>query len=305
MNTLMIGMGALGLLFGDMITGNADRKNTVFLMDKERYDRHSKDIYRINGKEKKFNLANTGDPGSVPFETADFVIIATKYNGLESAISMMKPYVDDNTVIISLLNGIISEDIIAQTYNRDNIIDCVPIGMDAMREGSSVNYTKEGRLQIGIRQRSQQKAFERLCDFFDIAHVPYEAVDDIRHAMWNKFMINVGINQTCMVYETTYAGVLNDPEAFSSLKKAMQEVIELASCEGVMLTSEDLDNDLKILEGLNPDGYPSMRQDAVAKRYSEVELFAGTVLKLAAKHGIDTPVNKRFYEDIRRTESRY
>ena len=305
MNTLMIGMGALGLLFGDMITGNADRKNTVFLMDKERYDRHSKDIYRINGKEKKFNLANTGDLGSVPFETADFVIIATKYNGLESAISMMKPYVDDNTVIISLLNGIISEDIIAQTCNRDNIIDCVPIGMDAMRDGSSVNYTKEGRLQIGIRQRSQQKAFERLCAFFDMAHVPYEAVDDIRHAMWNKFMINVGINQTCMVYETTYAGVLNDPEAFSSLKKAMQEVIELASCEGVMLTREDFDNDLKILEGLNPDGYPSMRQDAVAKRYSEVELFAGTVLKLAAKHGIDTPVNKRFYEDIRRTESRY
>jgi ketopantoate reductase len=36
-----------------------------------------------------------------------------------------------------------------------------------------------------------------------------------------------------------------------------------------------------------------------------VELFAGTVLKLAAKHGIDTPVNKRFYEDIRKTESRY
>ena len=305
MNTLMIGMGALGLLFGDMITGNADRKNTVFLMDKERYDRHSKDIYRINGKEKTFNLANTGDPGSVPFETADFAIIATKYNGLESAISMMKPYVDDNTDIISLLNGIISEDIIAKTCNRDNIIDCVPIGMDAMREGSSVNYTKEGRLQIGIRERSQQKAFERLCAFFDIAHVPYEAMDDIRHAMWNKFMINVGINQTCMVYETTYAGVLNDPEAFSSLKKAMQEVIELASCEGVMLTREDFDNDLKILEGLNPDGYPSMRQDAVAKRYSEVELFAGTVLKLAAKHGIDTPVNKRFYEDIRRTESRY
>ena len=58
MNTLMIGMGALGLLFGDMITGNADRKNTVFLMDKDRYERHSKDIYRINGKEKTFKDLN-------------------------------------------------------------------------------------------------------------------------------------------------------------------------------------------------------------------------------------------------------
>ncbi len=305
MNTLIIGMGALGLLYGNMIAENADRENTVFLMDEERYERHSKDIYRINSEEKAFNLASTGNPGSVSFATADLVIIATKYNGLESAISMMKPYADDRTVIISLLNGIISEDIIAQTYNRDNIIDCVPIGMDAMRDGSSVNYTKEGRLQIGIRQHSQQNAFERLCSFFDTAHVPYEAVGDIRHAMWNKFMINVGINQTCMVYETTYEGALNDPEAFASLKGAMQEVIELASFEGVMLTNEDYENDLKILGGLKPDGYPSMRQDAVAKRYSEVELFAGTMLKLAAKHGIDTPVNKRFYEEIKKTESKY
>ena len=305
MNTLIIGMGALGLLYGNMIAENADRENTVFLMDEERYERHSKDTYRINGEEKAFNLASTGNPGSVSFATADLIIIATKYNGLESAISMMKPYADDGTVIISLLNGIISEDIIAQTYNRDNIIDCVPIGMDAMRDGSSVNYTKEGRLQIGIRQHSQQNAFERLCSFFDTAHVPYEAVGDIRHAMWNKFMINVGINQTCMVYETTYEGALNDPEAFASLKGAMQEVIELASFEGVMLTNEDYENDLKILGGLKPDGYPSMRQDAVAKRYSEVELFAGTMLKLAAKHGIDTPVNKRFYEEIKKTESKY
>ena len=48
MNTVIIGMGALGLLFGDMISSNADRENTVFLMDKDRYERHSKDTYRIS-----------------------------------------------------------------------------------------------------------------------------------------------------------------------------------------------------------------------------------------------------------------
>ena len=48
-----------------------------------------------------------------------------------------------------------------------------------------------------------------------------------------------------------------------------------------------------------------MRQDAVAKRYSKVELFAGTVLKLAVKHGIDTPANKRYFEDIKKVESDY
>lgn len=305
MNTLIIGMGALGLLFGEKIANNIGDEHTYFLMDNERYVRHKDDVYRINGRERHFNIADASVSGSVPFKAADFIIIATKYNGLNDAISMMKPYVDDNTVIISLLNGIISEDIIAKSYNRDNIIDCVPIGMDAMRDGSSLEYANEGRLQTGIRQQSQKNAYDRLCGFFDKAGVPYEAVSDIRHAMWNKFMINVGINQTCMVYEKTYSEAFNDPKALSDLTGAMKEVMKLASCEGVSLSQEDYDNDMKILKGLNPNGYPSMRQDAVARRYSEVELFAGTVLSLAGKHGIEMPVNRRYYDTIKDMESRY
>ncbi|MCR5687888.1 MAG: ketopantoate reductase family protein [Lachnospiraceae bacterium] len=305
MNTVIVGMGALGLLFGGKIAENAGNDHTYFLMDSDRYERHSRDIYMINGRVRRFNLADANSPGSVPFPEADLAIIATKYGGLEDAISMLRPYIGGETVIISLLNGIISEDMIAGTYNRDNIIDCVPIGMDAMRDGCSVNYTQEGRLQVGIRQPSQKKSYDRLISFFDKGKVPYEAVSDIRHAMWNKFMINVGINQTCMVYETTYAGAFESPEASSSLKGAMEEVIELAACEGVKLTREDYDNDMKILHGLKPDGYPSMRQDAVAKRYSEVELFAGSVLRLAKKHGIETPVNRRYYDAIKEIESAY
>ena len=41
-----------------------------------------------------------------------------------------------------------------------------------------------------------------------------------------------------------------------------------------------------------------MAQDLEAGRYSEVELFSGTVLKLGAKHGMDTPVNEMLYEKV-------
>ena len=50
----------------------------------------------------------------------------------------------------------------------------------------------------------------------------------------------------------------------------------------------------EIADGLNPEGMPSMRQDGMAKRYSEVELFSGTVIPLAQKHGIDVPNCREF-----------
>ena len=87
------------------------------------------------------------------------------------------------------------------------------------------------------------------------------------------------------------------------MEKAMHEVIAVAKAEGIVLTEEDFEKDMGILRGLNPEGTPSMRQDALAGRPSEVELFAGTMLRIAAQHGIDVPVNRQYYKRIREMES--
>ena len=60
---------------------------------------------------------------------------------------------------------------------------------------------------------------------------------------------------------------------------------------------------MKILRSLNPEGIPSMRQDALAGRPSEVELFAGTMLRIAKKHSIEVPVNRKYYNRIKEMES--
>ena len=152
--------------------------------------------------------------------------------------------------------------------------------------------------------KEQDQNLAALTDFLDLSGIEYEVCPDIRTAMWNKFMINVGINQTCMVYETNYGGATApDSRACKDMEKAMHEVIAVAKAEGIVLTEEDFEKDMGILRGLNPEGTPSMRQDALAGRPSEVELFAGTMLRIAAQHGIDVPVNRRYYKRIREMES--
>ena len=72
--------------------------------------------------------------------------------------------------------------------------------------------------------------------------------------------------------------------------------------EGILLSEEDLENDLNILRSLNPEGCPSMQQDALAGRKSEVNLFAGTLIEKAKRYGIPVPVNERYWKTIREME---
>lgn len=301
-NICIIGMGALGLLFGQIIKDNDSDGNVYFLMNEERKNRHKNDLYLINGNEVHFDART---PEELSAEKADLLLIATKYNDLGDAIELAKYAANDQTTIISLLNGITSEEIIAKAFKREQIIDCVPIGMDAMRDGTSLTYTKTGMLQIGVKDPGQQERLSKLAAYFKSISFPHEVCDDIERAMWKKFMMNVGINQTCMVYEASYSQVFNDATANADLEGAMHEVMNMAKAVGVSLTEEDYDKGLEILHTLSPDGYPSMRQDALAKRKSEVEMFAKEMIRLSKIHNVPVPVNEKFYKKILEMEAGY
>ena len=298
--TAIVGMGALGLMYGDHIQKAKGYGSVSFLVDNERMSRYKDAAFSVNGEPVNFPLVEADTA-----TTFDLVIEATKYLGLRSAMEVMEKAVGEHTVIVSVLNGISSEEILAEKYNPSNIIPCVALGMDAMRDGYSLNYCNEGSLRIGITSDAQSPALDALVQYFESIQLPHFVEPDIMHAMWGKFLLNVGINQTCMVHDTTYSGALTDPFAKQDLYDAMHEVIAVAAAENINLTEEDFNHYIEIVKKLNPEGYPSMRQDALAHRRSEVDMFAGTVLKLAAKHQIPVPVNEKYYKIICEREAEY
>lgn len=118
--------------------------------------------------------------------------------------------------------------------------------------------------------------------------------------MWGKLLCNVGVNQTVSLFAGTYRSVQQEGEAREMMKAAMRETILVANAEGVELSEKDLAEWVLVIDGLNPDGEPSMRQDSKAGRKTEVALFAGTVCELGKKHSIATPVNDLFLEKFQK-----
>ena len=291
----MIGMGALGLLFGQYMAAFLPEDKFAFVMDHARWERHRKDEYTTNGKPVRFRMV----PADEVKEPSDLVFVGVKSPELPAAMETMAPCVGENTTIISLMNGISSEKILAERFGEEHVLYEASQEMDAQRTGTDLVYTRAGRIFVGVpegfdvhTQEILMRRLDEVCAFFEQSSVPYVREQDILYRQWSKWMLNVGCNQVCMVFDAGYGPCMEEgSEAFAMMTGAMREVIALAQKKGIAIGEKELDEYLAILRTLDPNAVPSMGQDRRNGKLSEVELFAGTVLKLGRELDIETPVN--------------
>ena len=296
----IIGLGALGIMYGDFFAQKLESDKVVFLAGADRCRRYAASTVTCNGRVNHFRFM-TPEAYREAFGAAPLVMFAVKGTALEAAIREADAVTGLDTVLLSVLNGITSEeDIEAHFGRRGAVVHCVAQAMDALRKGTSVTYSRIGELRIGITEKTTAKtaALARLEEFFNRTAFAYQTEDDILRRMWCKWMLNVGVNQTCAVMDCPFSGVQQPEPARELMKEAMREVIALAKASGINVTEADLEEYVAIIDTLSPSGMPSMRQDTLARRATEVELFAGTVIRKAEKLGIDAPVNRRLFERI-------
>ena len=302
-NVAIVGMGALGIMYGWLIKKNLDEEKLYFVGDSQRIAKLANEPVYCNGERCDFAMIA---PEDVDFEL-DLVIVAIKATALESVTEMIKPFVSKDTIVISLLNGISSEEYLEQHLDSGTVITCIAQGMDALKVGNQLTYTQLGRLCVGLtpKEASKQEALDRLIVFFEAMEIPYTLETDINHRVWGKWMLNVGVNQVVMVVKGTFKTVQQEGPARELMIGAMKEVISVAKASGVNLSNADLEGYLDLIATLNPEGMPSMAQDGVARRYSEVDLFAGTVIKKAKELHVPVPINEQLYNQVMDIESQY
>ena len=298
-NVAICGMGALGMLYGTHIIDNGG--NVHYVMDSERLRKYEGCVFYKNGAAYRLPMRDCANE-----EPVDLLIVAVKSTGLPSALEAVEGCVDENTIILSVLNGISSEEILAERFGAEHMIYTVAQGMDAVKSGDGLTFSKPGQLLIGAKEPFQEANLQAVREYFERIHMPHAVEADIMRRIWGKFMLNVGINQACMVYEANY-GQCMDPsgEAYRTMIAAMREVIAVARCEGIDIGEADLNFYVQLVNTLDPTAMPSMRQDGLAQRPSEVEMFAGTVRRLAQKHGILVPANDLLYRRVREIEAAY
>lgn len=297
----VIGLGALGVLYAQLLTEALGKGRVLILADSERIQRYQKQALWFNGVRCDLHYA---DAAAVT-EPVDLLLFAVKFGGLASSIETCRHLVGPETTLVSVLNGVISEQVLGDAFTPEQVVWCVAQKMSALKTGSQVIVNPIGELALGVPAGQDGAHLRRLTAFFDSIRFPYSLPEDIRTHMWSKLLCNTGANQSTMVFQCGYGGLQVPGEARDAMLGAMREVILVANAEGIPLSEADVARWTAIIDSFPPEGEPSMRQDGKAHRKSEVELFAGTVRRLAKKHNLAVPVNDWLYSRIQEMESAY
>lgn len=296
---LILGLGAVGTSLAAQFL---DKNYPIsILCDIDRKKKYSQNSFFINDRRYDFHYV-TNDKYN---KAADLIIIAVKYHDLKNAIKQLNKVVGDDTIIMSLLNGIDSEDIIAEKFGYKNLVYSFIYKIDAKKVHNVINYANKGIIVFGEKDGKITERITKLKSIFDEANLHYEISTNIIKKIWWKYMVNIGMNQTTAVLKAPYRVLQGNSYAKKLAKAAMNEVVKISQELDINLTKEDINNEIQRLMNYPPDGKSSMVQDVEGRRKTEVEMLSGRLCKMGEELHIATPVNHIFYNLIRSIEDMY
>ena len=236
-NIAVLGAGAIGAYYASKFF-DAASLSTVLVAREPRYDRLKAEGLVVNGKRSSIPVVHP-DETTPP---SDLIIVALKSHSLPEAVHDLKNLVGDQTTLISLMNGLDSEEYLGSIYGMDKLLYAIAVAIDALREGNSVTYTNPGKVIYGEADNSRpSERVRRVHAAFEQAGLVTETPTDMIRMLWWKFMVNVGINQASAVMRAPYGVFQSSPDARDLMETLMREVLVPAQRVGVNLGEKDID----------------------------------------------------------------
>ena len=292
MKIAVVGTGAMGSVYAGLL---AAAGNEVWAIDtwREHIDAIRTRGLRVEGAsgDRTVRLDATADasePGP-----CDLVIIATKAHGVESAAASIEPLLGSDTLVLTIQNGLGAAERICRHLPPDNVLLGVAGGFGASIRGpghahhNGMEHIRLGELGGGITER-----LERIGRVWRDAGFNVRCFDDIHQLVWEKFVCNVTFSGSCTIFECTIGGVIENEQAWKVASNCAAEAYAAGVAKGVHFSFDDPVAHVRQFGAKIPNSRPSMLQDYLAKRASEIDSINAMVPVVAREVGTAAPYNE-------------
>lgn len=296
----LIGLGAMGVFFAPRLYQTFG-ENFRVIAEGARKERLETKGVTINGTNYHFPIITPKEQGN----TADLIIIAVKAYSLEQAICDIKNQVGANTQILCVLNGVDSEERLIQEFGEEHVLYSYMRMSIVMKDGVADFDPYWGKVFFGEKKnQTYTERVEKIKEVFECSDIPYEIEEDMLKGIWFKYMCNIGENMTCAMLGIPFGAFRKSEDANYIRKNAMREVAAIAQKKGIDIGEGEIELQEKTVMSIPFPNKPSTLQDLEGKKQTEIELFAGTVVRMGKELSIPTPINEIFYHAIRVLEEK-
>lgn len=223
----------------------------------------------------------------------DLIVVFVKAFSTREAIAAAKACIGDNTMILSLQNGLGNEEEILEIVDEKHII-CgrTYAGGSVIGPGHVVANIIDKETYIGEMDGTTTSRIEGVAAMFNGAGLACHASDNIRGLMWDKLLSNVATVALTAITRLPYGPLYQIPELHDVAIEAVKEALEVAKKLGVRVASDDPEAAWKKASvNLPYDFKPSMLQGVEAGKRSEIQFINGAVVRFGKKAKVPTPVN--------------
>ena len=284
-----MGAGAIGSLFGGFL---AEAGNDItFIGRKPHIDSINQNGLFIEGisGEHQIEVEATTDPSTL--EAPDLIILTVKAYSTAEAVEDVKLLFGDHTYILSLQNGLGTEDVASSILGEERVLRGTTSEGALFLEPGKIRHTGHGETFIGSFSPADAPILRRIEQEFQKAGFKTTISKDIKRVVWEKIFVNVAINPFGAITGLRNGDLLMVPEIKDAMKAAVLEGTNVTEKLGLTINRQaSIAKAFEVAEktALNKN---SMLQDIENRKKTEIDFINGALVKYSEKVGVPCPIN--------------
>ena len=299
MKIAIVGIGGVGGYYGGLLAKQYSGDEDVEIVFIARGD-HLKQIKKnglnlITGKKTFVVRPDLATDTPSDCGIFDCVIFCVKTYGLEESTKLLSPSIGENTVVISLLNGVDNADRLSAVLNKGKIFNgCVYIGAHIVRPGVVQQAGSLNKLFFGNESDDKIEA-NNIENIFKEANIDAQYRTDIENIVWEKYVLISAFATATTFLGKTMRGVIDGEKGKELLDDLLTEVFRVAEAKRIELPKNIRKEIIAKVSTFPPEIKTSMQMDFEKGNKTELETFTGYIVREAGKHGLSVPTYERIY----------
>jgi 2-dehydropantoate 2-reductase len=298
----VLGIGGVGGYFGGYLARHYKKSGTIEIIFIARGDNKtilkSKGVYLQTPEENfvAYPKLTSSDPSEIG--TVDYLICCTKMYDLEQSIRQYIPCIKNETVLLSLLNGVEGAATIKQICPENEVLDDGAYIISSLVEPGIIKKTsKFAKLFFGIKEPNSNRQ-AKLAKILIKAGIDVSLSKNIRLLLWEKFFLISTMATLTSILNSSIGAILVDNKNMELLLLLMNELKAVAEANGILFSGDIIHQTLNIMSAMPFEATSSLQRDFQDGKRAEVDALVGYVVRAGEKLKIPTPLYEMMYEKL-------
>ncbi len=304
MRITVLGAGAMGSLFGGLL---AEQGHAVELLDVNpaHIDRVQTQglTLETDGKGRRVVRVPIARPEAASSKP-DCLIVFTKTLHTADALKAARGVLHDDVLVLTLQNGLGNVEKVAAFVPLSQVaVGVTTVPADMVGPGH-VHSHGEGHIRLMMANGQHSDRLVSLAQALTGASLSSTIDPTVQAAIWRKVAFNAALNTVCAVGDCTVGQVGSSAGARSLAHRIAAEVLTVATARGLQIDEAGLHATLDHALDHHVHHKPSMLQDLLAGRPTEIDAINGEVLRVARELGVSAPCTEALDALVRLREQR-